>query len=92
MFGIGIIHGIASNDELIVLFTASLGVTSLTGLISYVAIYSGGVILGMVTFGYVISYPLLKANKEMVTKRAMLLFGLISIIYGLIILREGFLI
>jgi ABC-type nickel/cobalt efflux system permease component RcnA len=89
MFGIGIIHGLASNDELIVLFTASLGVATLLGLISYVAIYSLGVTLGMVAFGYAMSYPLLKTRKEQVTGWAMLFFGAISILYGgLIILAS----
>jgi high-affinity nickel permease len=89
MFGIGIIHGLASNDELIILFTASLGVATLLGLITYVAIYSIGVVAGMVIFGSMISYPLLKAKKEQVTKTAMLLFGLISIVYGAFILKAG---
>jgi high-affinity nickel permease len=86
MFGIGIVHGLASNDELIILFTASLGIATLFGLISYVAIYSMGVVIGMIVFGYIISYPLLKAGKETVIKTAMLLFGLISILYGGLIL------
>ena len=92
MFGIGIVHGLASNDELIILFTASLGVTTLLGLITYVAIYSLGVVAGMVVFGTVISYPLIKARKESVTKAAMLVFGLISIGYGVFILQKGLLI
>ena len=91
MFGIGVIHGLASNDELVILFTASLGVATLIGLISYVAIYSVGVIIGMVIFGYILSYPLIKAKKEQAARTAMLVFGVISIIYGLLILREGFL-
>src|SRR6266567_3875305 len=33
MFGIGIVHGLASNDELLILFVASLSVTSLVGLL-----------------------------------------------------------
>ncbi len=31
MFGIGIVHGLASNDELLILFVASLSVTSSSG-------------------------------------------------------------
>jgi ABC-type nickel/cobalt efflux system permease component RcnA len=89
MFGIGIVHGLASNDELIVLFTASLGVATLFGLISYVAIYSLGVILGMVGFGYAISFPILKNRKERLTKSAMLFFGIVSIIYGGLIIFTG---
>ncbi len=92
MFGIGIIHGLASNDELIILFTASLGVSSLFGLITYVAIYSIGVVAGMVLFGIIISYPLIKAKRDQVTKTALLFFGIISIVYGAFIIRNGLLI
>jgi len=91
MLGIGIIHGLASNDELIILFTASLGVSTLFSLITYVAIYSIGVVAGMTVFGYVISYPFLKTKKEQVTRYGMAFFGLISILYGILILREGLL-
>jgi high-affinity nickel permease len=90
MFGIGIVHGLASNDELIVLFTASLGVASLTALIAYVAIYTIGVVAGMVAFGYALSYTLVKAQKEKITKTAMLLIGLVSIVYGALLLVEAF--
>jgi len=87
MFGIGIVHGLASNDELILLFTASLGVASLLGLIFYVAIFSLGVVVGMVAFGCAISYPFLK--KRGAAKSAMLVFGVVSLLYGALILGRG---
>ncbi len=92
MFGIGSVQGLASNDELIILFTASLGVASLQELIAYVAIYSLGVVAAMVAFGMVISSPLIKARKESVTRNVMLIFGFISIVYGALILQNGLLI
>ncbi len=92
MFGIGIVHGLASNDELIVLFTASLGVASLAGLISYVAIYTLGVVAGMIVFGFALSYPIIKADQEQITKAALILFGIVSILYGLFIVFERVLI
>lgn len=58
MFGIGIVHGLASNDELLILFGASLSVSSLAELLGGVGVFSLGVVLGMVLFGIGISYPL----------------------------------
>ena len=78
----GIIHGLASNDELLILFTASLGITSLAGLLMYVGIFSLGVIAGMVIFGLVMSYPLIKSSGASLNKLVTLTLGVISIIYG----------
>lgn len=60
MFGIGIVHGLASNDELLILFVASFGVAYLPGLLAGVGVFSIGVVLGMVVFGLGISYPILR--------------------------------
>src|SRR3989338_1943743 len=50
MFGIGIVHGLASNDEILLLLTLSLGVTSLAGMLLGIAVFSLGVVIGMVLF------------------------------------------
>jgi high-affinity nickel permease len=84
MFGIGIVHGLASNDELILLFTASLGVASLLGLVSYVAVFSLGVVGGMVAFGCAISYPFLERREA--ARKAVGLLGGVSLLYGAVIL------
>ncbi|MFQ5815503.1 MAG: hypothetical protein ACE5G7_03295 [Candidatus Hydrothermarchaeaceae archaeon] len=86
MFGIGIVHGLASNDELLILFTASLGITSLAGLLIYVAIFSLGVIAGMVLFGLVMSYPLGRFGEASLNKLVTLTVGTLSIVYGVWIL------
>src|SRR5438093_8320705 len=57
MFGIGILHGLASNDELVNLFVLGLSVTSLPGLIGGVAVFSVGVVVGMISFGLALTYP-----------------------------------
>ncbi len=86
MFGIGIVHGLASNDELLILFAASLGITSLGGLFVYVAIFSLGVIAGMVLFGFVISYPKSRFGGENLNKVVTFAVGTLSIVYGFWIL------
>jgi len=60
MFSIGIVHGLASNDELLILFVVSLSVTSLLGLLGGVAVFSVGVVLGMILFGIGVSYPMVR--------------------------------
>ena len=86
MFGIGIIHGLASNDELLILFAASLGLTTLPGILLGVAIFSAGVVLGMVLFALVFSYPLLKARSEFFYRLITIVTGAASVAYGAAIL------
>ena len=86
MFGIGIVHGIASNDELLILFTASLAVTSLGSLIAALGLFSFGVVLGMAFFTIVFSYPLIKFHNEKIHKLVSLGTGSIGILYGLLML------
>lgn len=82
MFGIGIIHGLASNDELLLLFTASLGVTTLGGILLGVGIFSIGVVLGMMLFSLLFSYPLLKSRSDAIYKTFSVIVGMASVLYG----------
>ena len=86
MFGIGILHGLASNDELLLLFTASLAVTSLAGLIAALGMFSIGVVLGMILFTIVFSYPLIKFHSEKIHKFVSFGTGSAGIIYGTLML------
>ena len=86
MFGIGIIHGFASNDELLLLLTVSLGLTSLIEIIFSVAIFSLGVVIGMVAFGIFLTYPIIKIKSETLLKIVNAVVGSASIIYGVIML------
>ncbi|HLD97346.1 MAG TPA: sulfite exporter TauE/SafE family protein, partial [Candidatus Nanoarchaeia archaeon] len=83
MFGIGMMHGLASNDELLILFTASLGLTTLSGILAGVAIFSIGVVIGMVVFALLFSYPLLKTRSKTFYKVITLITGTASVVYGL---------
>lgn len=68
MFGIGVVHGLASNDELLVLFVASFGVTSLAGLLGGVGVFSAGVVVGMILFGIGVTYPMLRWGQARVRR------------------------
>lgn len=83
MFGIGIIHGLASNDELLLLLTVSLSISTLPGLLLGVLLFSIGVVLGMVAYGLIFSYPLIKARADAIKKAIILVSGTLSIIYGI---------
>ncbi len=82
IFGIGIVHGLASNDELLILLTASLGVTSLGGMLLGLASFSLGVVLGMVFFAFLFITPLIKINHDKLRRGVALASGLVSVIYG----------
>ncbi len=87
MFGIGMVHGLASNDELLILFTASLGLTTLGNILLGVAVFSVGVVIGMVVFALLFSYPLLKTRSKVLYKAITLITGAASVWYGLLMLN-----
>jgi ABC-type nickel/cobalt efflux system permease component RcnA len=86
MFGIGIVHGLASNDELLILFVSALSVTSLAGLIAGVAVFSAGVVIGMVSFGLALTVPMKRWNEKRVRRAVTVIAGTLSIAYGALIL------
>lgn len=86
MLGIGIIHGLASNDELLILITISLGVTSLLGLILGVGIFSIGVVLGMLLYGVGLTYPMLRFGRTRVRRIVNVSVAVISVIYAVLLL------
>ena len=92
MLGIGIVHGLASNDELLILFVTSLGVTSLATLLVGVGFFSVGVVLGMVLFAWAITYPVRRWGTERVQRAVNVTAAVLSLAYGVLLLSgfEGF--
>jgi hypothetical protein len=86
LLGVGIVHGLASNDELLVLFVAGLGVGSLNLLLGGVALFTVGVVVGMILFGAIVTYPLLKYGADRIRLVVNVVAGSLSIISGLMIL------
>ena len=86
MFGIGIIQGLASNDELLMLFTASLAITSMGGLILALGMFSLGVVIGMVLFAAIFAYTMVKANSEKIYKLVSFGTGSMGMLYGALML------
>jgi len=86
MFGIGVVHGLASNDELLVLLVASFAIATIEGLLAGVAVFSLGVVLGMVLFGVGMSYPMLRWGDVKVRKVIAVVAAVLSIAYGVLLL------
>jgi high-affinity nickel permease len=86
LFGVGIVHGLASNDELIAIFVAGLGVGSLQMLLGGVAIFTVGVMLGMTLFGIALTYPILKYGIKRIQFAVNMVTGSLSILYGLMMI------
>jgi hypothetical protein len=91
LLGIGIIHGLASNDELLLLFVAGLGVGSLEMMLSGVAVFTIGVVLGMMLFGLIVT-SLYRYRLQKVRIVFNLAIALLSIVYGALLLTglDGF--
>ena len=82
MLGIGIIHGLASNGELLLLFTASLGITSIGGMLLGVGVFSVGVVFGMAAFSTAFSLPQIRFQSQKFYFWLSLAVGLLSVGYG----------
>ncbi len=91
MIGIGFIHGIASNDELLLLFTLTLGITDLGGILIGVFLFTIGVIVGMVAYGFLINFPGQRWGHKRVTRSVNLTIALLTLAYAfwLILGLEG---
>ncbi len=86
MFGIGIIQGLASNDELLILITAVLGLSTISSVIAGVAIFSAGVVLGMLAFGLILNLSVKRLPRATLSNMINVIIGGISIAYGVILL------
>jgi high-affinity nickel permease len=92
MFSIGIVHGLASNDELLVLFVVALGVTALSGILLGVAVFSLGVVAGMILFAVSLNYPILRWGQGPVRRVVNVAVAVLSIAYAVLLFAgfEGF--
>lgn len=86
LLGIGLLHGLASNDELLLFMTAGLGVASLGGLLLGVGAFSVGVVAGMALFGAVLALPVVRARSGAVRRGVVLAAGVASVATGVAML------
>ena len=92
MFSIGIVHGVASNDELLVLLVVALGVETLTGILIGVGVFSLGVVAGMIVFAIGLNYPILRWGSVPVRRVVNTAVAILSIAYAALLFAgfEGF--
>ena len=92
MFSIGIVHGIASNDELLILFVVALGVATLGGILIGVAVFTLGVVTGMIVFAMGLNYPIVRWGSRRVQRVVNTVVAVLSIAYASLLFAgfEGF--
>lgn len=86
MFGVGVVQGLASNDELLVLVTSTLGLNSLAEIILAVVLFSVGVVAGMLAYSLLLASVVAKARKEKPANAVNAVAGVLSIAYGTLLL------
>lgn len=84
--GIGIIQGIASNDELLILLTITLGFMDLSIILIGVLFFTIGVVVGMIAYTVILNYPINKFGQKRVTRIVNIVVALISIVYSIFLL------
>lgn len=85
MFSIGIVQGIASNDELFVLLVVALIVATLGELLLGVAVFSLGVVAGMVLFAVGLNYPIVRWGGRRVRRVVNVAVAVLSIVYAVLL-------
>ncbi len=84
---IGIIQGLASNDELLLLLTFTLGLDNFFIILLGCIIFSIGVMIGMITWGTLLKIP--QKRHKQVLKALNIIMASLAIIYGTYILFGG---
>lgn len=89
LLGLGVIQGLASNDELILLFVVGLGIGSLQTLLGAVVLFTIGVTLGMILFGFVVTSGLISVVMRGRIQMTIKIFaGSLSVTYGLWVILD----
>jgi len=84
---IGIIQGLAYNDELLLLLTFTLGLDNFFIILLGLIIFSLGVMIGMILWGTILKIP--KSRHRWLLKSLNVTIAIIAIIYGVYILLGG---
>ena len=86
---LGIIQGLASNDELLLLLAFTLGMNNIFIILIGIGVFSIGVMTGMISWGSIINLPTLKTKKQMIVKTLSVVIASLAMIYGFYILLGG---
>jgi cadmium resistance protein CadD (predicted permease) len=89
ILSIGIIQGLASNDELFLVLVFTLGINDLSIVILGIIFFSLGVMTGMISWSSLINLPGVKAKKEIIIKYLNVIMALVALVYGFYCLLGG---
>jgi high-affinity nickel permease len=86
---IGVLQGLASNDELLILLAFTLGLNSLLLVLVGIVVFSLGVMVGMIAWSSLINLPKIKGSQKKIIKLLNISIAIIAILYGVYILLGG---
>jgi high-affinity nickel permease len=89
ILSIGILQGLASNDELFLIFVITLGINNIFVVVFGIAIFSVGVMTGMIFWSSLINLPKIKTKKEIIIKYVNVIIAIVAIAYGVYSLLGG---
>lgn len=89
MAGIGVVHGLASNDELLIVLLAGLAAESWWQVFLGVVLFSLGVVVGMAIYAAAIQAASRRTGATWAAPALTVTFALLSIAYAVYLLRGG---
>lgn len=86
---IGVLQGLASNDELLIILAFTLNLNNLLTVLLGIVLFSLGVTVGMVGWSSLLNLPKMKSKQGKIIKWLNISIAIIAIIYGVYILLGG---
>jgi len=86
---IGILQGLASNDELLIILAFTLNLNNLLTVLVGIVLFSFGVTIGMIAWSSLLNLPKIKGKQEKIIKGLNISIAIIAIVYGIYILIGG---
>jgi high-affinity nickel permease len=86
---IGILQGLASNDELLIILAFTLNLNNLLTVLVGIVLFSFGVAVGMIAWSSLLNLPKIKGKQEKIIKWLNISIAIIAIVYGIYLLLGG---
>jgi len=86
---IGVLQGLASNDELLIILAFTLNLNNLLTVLIGIVLFSLGVTVGMVGWSSLLNLPKIKGKQEKIMKWLNVSIAIVAIFYGVYILLGG---
>jgi len=86
---IGILQGLASNDELLIILAFTLNLNNLLTVLVGIVFFSLGVTIGMIAWSSLINLPKIKGKQKKIIKWLNISIAILAIVYGIYLLLGG---